>query len=57
MSHHGIHQHMQCSVSFTGEISPDGEFFFENANFGDFFSKTHFLIAKFFIRFDPFSSI
>jgi hypothetical protein len=27
-----------------------------NHNFGDFFSKTHFLIAKIFIQFDHFSS-
>jgi hypothetical protein len=32
-------------------------FFFKNANFGDFFSKTPFLIAKIFIQFDHFSSI
>jgi hypothetical protein len=32
-------------------------FFFKNANFGDFFSKTHFLIAKIFIQYDHFSSI
>jgi hypothetical protein len=44
------------SVFFTGEISPNGDFFFKNANFGDFFSKTHFLIAKNFFQFDPFSS-
>jgi hypothetical protein len=35
---------------------PDGDFFFKNANFGDFFSKTHFLIAKTFIQIDHFSS-
>jgi hypothetical protein len=27
-------------------------FFFKNANFGDFFSKTHFLIAKFSSNYD-----
>ena len=37
------------SVFFTGEF-----FSFKNANFGDFFSKTHFLIAIFFIQFDHF---
>jgi hypothetical protein len=31
-------------------------YFFKNANFGDFFSKTHFLIAKIFIQYDHFSS-
>jgi hypothetical protein len=45
------------SVFFTSEILLDGDFFFKNANFGDFFSKTHFLIAKFFIQFDHFLSI
>jgi hypothetical protein len=44
-------------VFFIGEISPGGKKKFKNANFGDLFSKTHFLIAKFFIQFDIFSSI
>jgi hypothetical protein len=32
-------------------------FFFKNPNFGDFFSKTQFLIAKIFIQFDHFHPI
>jgi hypothetical protein len=34
------------SVFFAGEISPDGELFFKNANFGDFFQKLIFLSPK-----------
>jgi hypothetical protein len=44
------------NVSFSSEISLDGEFFFKNPNFGDFLSKTQFIIANFFIHLSKFSS-
>jgi hypothetical protein len=51
------HQHTAPVFFLLAKYCQMANFYLKNANFGDFFSKTHFLIAKISTQFDHFSSV